>query len=67
MLNAMWHHTFNTCYEVAKSIGVKFNKFGCLSEYAAGRWLALEQPTHYSAQLTKTKQNRSQEKNWRNY
>ena len=34
--NAQWYEHFNMRYDVAKSVGVKFDKFECLWEYCAG-------------------------------
>jgi hypothetical protein len=36
LTNAQWYKRFNIRYEVAKSVGVEFNKFECLWEYCAG-------------------------------
>ena len=35
LTNAQWYERFNTRYEVAKSVGVEFDKFECLWEYCA--------------------------------
>ncbi len=36
LTNAQWYERFNTHYNVAKSIGVEFDKFECLWEYCTG-------------------------------
>ena len=35
LTNALWYKGFNICYEVAKSVGMKFNGFEVLWDYCA--------------------------------